>query len=114
MNNDQQQQQIQGFELEEAIFTTAPIGLHCVDSAGRILWANPMFNNTLGSVMTVGQYVSNFVYSNKQHSTTAANITAATVDRVPNMINRTSPQFLQPQDSSLATTTDAVRLIISC
>jgi len=107
MNNDQQQQQMQGFELEEAIFTTAPIGLHCVDSAGRILWANPMFNNTLGynnnNRITVGKYVSNFVYSNKQQSTTAANITAATVDRVPNMINRTSPHF-----NSLATT-DAVR-----
>ena len=104
-NNDQQQQQMHGFELEEAIFTTAPIGLHCVDSAGRILWANSMFNNTLGynNRMTVGQYVSNFIYSNKQQSTTAANITAATVDRVPNMINRTSPHF-----NSLATT-DAVR-----
>ena len=110
MMNDQQQQHMHGFELEEAIFTTAPIGLHCVDSSGRILWANPMFNNTLGynNSMTVGQYASNFVYSNKQQSTTAANITAATVDRVPKMINRTSPQFLQPQDNSLATT-DAVR-----
>lgn len=57
-----------GFEAEEALFSTAPIGLHCVSSSGRILWANQTELNLLGFSKEeyVGQYVSSFVYSDQQ------------------------------------------------
>jgi CheY-like chemotaxis protein len=57
-----------GFEVEEALFSTAPVGLHCVSSSGRILWANQTELNLLGFSKEeyVGQYVSSFVYSDQQ------------------------------------------------
>mmetsp|Transcript_59046 Transcript_59046/g.125461 ORF Transcript_59046/g.125461 Transcript_59046/m.125461 type:complete len:321 (+) Transcript_59046:65-1027(+) len=56
-----------GFELEEALFSTAPVGLHCVDANGVILWANRTELNFLGFAEDeyVGRYVSSFVYSDK-------------------------------------------------
>ena len=58
-----------GFELEEALFSTAPVGIHCVDSRGTIVWANRTELNFLGLNKLeeyVGRYVLSFVYSDKQ------------------------------------------------
>ena len=57
-----------GFEVEDALFSTAPVGLHCVSSSGQILWANQTELNLLGFSKEeyVGQYVSSFVYSDQQ------------------------------------------------
>jgi len=57
-----------GFEVEEALFSTAPVGLHCVSSSGQILWANQTELNLLGfsKEKYIGQYVSSFVYSDRQ------------------------------------------------
>ncbi|KAL7472926.1 hypothetical protein ACHAXS_013308 [Conticribra weissflogii] len=56
-----------GFELEEALYSTAPIGLHCVDDRGVILWVNWTELNVLGYSKEeyVGRHVSSFVYSDK-------------------------------------------------
>jgi PAS domain-containing protein len=52
------------FQLEEALFSTAPVGLHCVNAQGTILWANQMELNLLGFTREqyVGQQVESFVY----------------------------------------------------
>ncbi|KAL7440613.1 hypothetical protein ACHAXM_007376 [Skeletonema potamos] len=84
MNPDLQQPQnasaaaavmaVGGFEVEDALFSTAPVGLHCVSSSGQILWANQTELNLLGFSKEeyVGQYVSSFVYSDQQpHSATS-------------------------------------------
>lgn len=59
---------MEGFEVEDALFSTAPVGLHCVDANGIILWANQTELNLLGFSKEeyVGQYVSSFVYSDQQ------------------------------------------------
>ncbi|KAL3791630.1 hypothetical protein ACHAW5_000626 [Stephanodiscus triporus] len=56
------------FELEEALFATAPVGVHCVDVDGVVLWANRTELNFLGFAdydgsEYVGRCVSSFVYS---------------------------------------------------
>ena len=65
----QQQQQAStaaeiGFELEDALFSTAPIGVHCVDANGRLLWANQKIIelNLLG--FTIGMNVEQYVCDN--------------------------------------------------
>ena len=57
-----------GFELEEALYSTAPIGLHCISPTGQLLYANQTELNVLGYSKEeyVGQYVCNFVYSDTQ------------------------------------------------
>ncbi|KAL3782442.1 hypothetical protein HJC23_006015 [Cyclotella cryptica] len=52
------------FQLEEALFSTAPVGLHCVNAQGTILWANQMELNLLGFTREqyIGQQVESFVY----------------------------------------------------
>lgn len=62
-----------GFEVEEALFSTAPVGLHCVSSSGQILWANQTELNLLGFSKEeyIGQYVSSFVYSDQQQQNSA-------------------------------------------
>ncbi|KAL7436617.1 hypothetical protein ACHAXH_007041 [Discostella pseudostelligera] len=59
----------QEFEIEEALFASAPVGVHCVDSNGVILWANRAELNFLGFNTSsndggyVGRCVTSFVYS---------------------------------------------------
>ena len=57
-----------GFELEEALYSTAPIGLHCISPTGQLLYANQTELNVLGYSKDeyVGQFVCNFVYSDTQ------------------------------------------------
>jgi len=64
-----------GFEVEEALFSTAPVGLHCVSSSGQILWANQTELNLLGFSKEeyIGQYVSSFVYSDQQQHSAHGN-----------------------------------------
>ena len=65
-----------GFELEEALFNTAPVGVHCVDSNGIVLWANTTELNFFGFTRKeeyIGQYASSFVYSDNAGGATATN-----------------------------------------
>jgi transcriptional regulator with PAS, ATPase and Fis domain len=52
------------FQLEEALFSSAPVGLHCINSSGIILWANKMELTLLGFTREqyVGQQVESLVY----------------------------------------------------
>lgn len=52
------------FQLEEALFSSAPVGLHCINSSGIILWANNMELTLLGFTREqyVGQQVESLVY----------------------------------------------------
>ena len=57
-----------GFEIEDALFSTAPVGLHCVDAQGLVLWANGAHLRFLGFDALVecrGKYVGSFAYSDK-------------------------------------------------
>ncbi len=57
------------FEIEEELFTSAPVGVHCVNSNGVILWANHAELNFLGfsSGEYVGQHIGKFIYSEKEY-----------------------------------------------
>ncbi|KAL9185560.1 hypothetical protein ACHAXT_003337 [Thalassiosira profunda] len=59
-----------GFELEEALYATAPVGLHCVDARGVILWANQTELSFLGYARSeyVGRRAANFVYSDQANA----------------------------------------------
>eukprot|EP00986_Skeletonema_menzelii_P007694 scaffold3032_cov120-Skeletonema_menzelii.AAC.6 len=71
-----------GFEVEEALFSTAPVGLHCVSSSGKILWANQTELNLLGFSKEeyIGQYVSSFVYSDQQQNEQEGQVNLITAD----------------------------------
>ncbi len=77
-----------GFEVEEALFSTAPVGLHCVSSSGQILWANQTELNLLGFAKEgyIGQYVSSFVYSDQQQQQNSANNTSVEQEGQVNLI----------------------------
>ena len=64
------------FEVEEALFSTAPVGLHCVSSSGQILWANQTELNLLGFSKEeyIGQFISSFVYTDQQQHSTNHNL----------------------------------------
>lgn len=64
-----------GFQVEEALFSNAPVGLHAIDANGLILWANQTELNLLGYTKEeyVGQYIHSFVYSDQQSQHSANN-----------------------------------------
>jgi len=67
-----------GFELEEALYSHAPIGLHCCDCNGLILWANNTELKFLGRTKEeyVGKCFSSFVYTDNNANIFAGNVAA--------------------------------------
>lgn len=69
------------FEIEEALFASAPVGVHCVDANGIILWANRAELNFLGFASNkggeyyVGRCVTSFVYSENKSGPAANEVT---------------------------------------
>ena len=69
------------FEIEEALFASAPVGVHCVDANGIILWANRAELNFLGFASNeggeyyVGRRVTSFVYSENNSGPGADEVT---------------------------------------
>ena len=66
------------FELEEALYSHAPIGLHCCDCNGLILWANNTELKFLGRTKEeyVGKRFSSFVYTDNNVNIFAGNVAA--------------------------------------
>eukprot|EP00970_Alexandrium_tamarense_P001592 scaffold190_cov185-Alexandrium_tamarense.AAC.2 len=93
-----------GFELEEALFSTAPVGLHCVDARGVILWANQKELNLLGFTndQYVGQVVESFVYSDKVGGVVSAGESTASASSSNDQ--STTINQLNPSDANASST----------